>query len=137
MLALNLIDDFVNLKSVVDELLSGTSAQKGMTRADYPPVKIFEKEDDLRVEMAVPGVKKEDISLNLTDDQLNIEVRKSRNETEEKYVRKERLSGNFSRSIKMPFRIDRNSINAGLADGILTLGLKKSEEAKAKKIEIK
>ena len=55
---------------------------------------------------------------------------------EEPYLRKERFFGEFKKSIKLPYRVNHQSIRADLKDGVLTITLEKSEDAKPKKIEI-
>jgi HSP20 family protein len=99
----------------------------------------FEELDDkYLVELEVPGVKKDEINLNLKNDVLTISWSRKREEKNEKSKRKhyERSEGSFTRSFNVE-GADSNKIDASLKEGILKIVLPKHEEAKSKKIEIK
>jgi HSP20 family protein len=92
------------------------------------------------VECEVPGVKREDIDLSITGETLVVKGRKHPAcdpEGDVRYQRCERGSGEFSRTIILPEKIDPDRIAAGLVDGILTVRLPKSEAAMPKKINVK
>lgn len=84
-------------------------------------------------------MKKEDISVSL--DQNTLTVSGERKQEEEKQegqtYRSERYFGRFQRSITLPQPVDPNNIKASYKDGVLSIKLSKSPEAKRKQIEVK
>ncbi|MFK8039658.1 MAG: Hsp20/alpha crystallin family protein [Crocinitomicaceae bacterium] len=116
-----------------------TAHQRGVT---VPAVNIKENENNYIVEMASPGMKKEDFKINLKDEVLSIsaEVKEKTEEKNEKFTRKEFSFSSFKRDFTLPETADTESITANYFDGILTINIGKKEEAKpkpAKLIEIK
>ena len=89
------------------------------------------------VEAEMPGVKKEDVALICREGVLTISVKSSEEKTEEKdnYVRKERVSGEMSRSFALK-DINEEDISAKLDDGVLSVTLPKKAAEEERKIEI-
>jgi len=131
----DIFDDVLNLRNLVDRFFSDTPSIS--RRYDYPYVNLYENGDNLEIRVLTPGVRVEDININLIDNSLVIEGDKKADYKDIPYIRRERDFGRFSKSIKLPFKVDVNNINATMKDGILIVKLVKSEEAKPKKIEIK
>lgn len=104
-----------------------------------PSVDISEDNDSYHIEVALPGLKKEDIKMDLKDNTLTISgERKYENEKKDKrYHLMESGYGKFSRSFDLTDEVDKDSINAKFKDGILYIDLKKSEEKVSKEIKIK
>ena len=104
-----------------------------------PAVDLHEDKDKLSVKAELPGMKKEDIDVSLHGDTLSISgERKHEEERKEgEHYRSERYFGRFQRSIQLPHAVDGNKIEASYRDGILTVTLPKTEEAKRKQIQIK
>ena len=106
-----------------------------------PAVNIFERDNAVIVQADLPGVKEEDLSIEVGEDQLILRgERKSENEIKDKdYYRKEMSYGSFSRVISLPSDIDKDKAEAELKDGILTITLPKTtrETAKVTKLKIK
>jgi len=95
--------------------------------------------DAVRVRMDVPGVKPADLDLQIHGNLLTI-TGKREEEKEEKdrtYHRVERSSGSFSRTVTLPCAVDEAKVEAQYKDGILTVALPKTPEAKAHKIQVK
>ncbi len=104
-----------------------------------PAVDIAEHEDEYRVNVELPGVEKNDVSITLESNILTIRGTKKQ-EKEEKgreYHRVERTYGSFHRSFTLPTTVKADKINATFRDGILSVTLPKAEEAKPKQIEVK
>lgn len=93
----------------------------------YPAVDILNKKDDVVLNIELPGVKKEDITINIEDRVLTIKgERKFENEEKkDNYLRKERSYGSFKRSFSLSDDVLIDEVNAGFQDGVLTLTLKK------------
>lgn len=103
-----------------------------------PKVDIFEEGDDFVVKAEIPGMKKEDIEVNLTDDMVTISGEKKQEEKVEKkdYYRLERSYGSFSRSFRLPKEIQTDKAKATFKDGVLEVKAPKTEEAKKKEKNI-
>ncbi len=103
---------------------------------DIPAVNIKEENDKFILEMAAPGMKKDDFQINLDNYQLTISSERSekKEDKKENYTRREFMYSTFSRSFTLPKTIDIDKIKADYKNGILTLTLpKKEEEAKLTK----
>ena len=87
----------------------------------------------------MPGVKKEDIKISVTEDEISIsgKVEKEREEKEEDYYYAERAYSSWERIIPLPVKIKSDKAKAKYENGVLEVTLPKAEEAKAKKKEIK
>ncbi|MFK8006514.1 MAG: Hsp20/alpha crystallin family protein [Saprospiraceae bacterium] len=100
--------------------------------SNVPSVNISESADDFKIELAVPGLSKENFDINVEKKTLTISAKKvvSNDLSEEKFTRKEFGYSNFSRSFQMPEGIESNTISANYENGILEIVLPKKEEAK-------
>ena len=97
-----------------------------------PAVNIAETENEFEVELAVPGLKKEDFKINLEKNVLTVSAEKKTEEVNEnkKYSKREYSYSSFTRSFTLPQSADQNKIEADYTDGILKLTIAKKEEAK-------
>jgi len=106
-----------------------------------PAVNISESENNYHVELAAPGLKKEDFKLNLENNILNVSVEQSANheDNQKNYSKREYSYSSFVRSFTLPESADDSQINASYTDGILRIDIAKREEAKSvrRQIEIK
>lgn len=101
---------------------------------NLPAVNIIESKENFRIEIAAPGLNKEDYKIDLHNDLLTISSeKKSENEEKnEKYMRKEFNYASFKRSFIIPDSANVDSINASYKNGILNVTIPKKEEAKEK-----
>jgi HSP20 family protein len=107
--------------------------------AFWPAVDVAEEKDGFLVRMDLPGLAKEDVTVTLQDHFLTIKGEK-KHETEAKetnYYYRERVHGTFTRTIELPSTVDAKKIDAQFKDGVLSVRLPKTEEAKPKQIDIK
>ena len=109
------------------------------TNATAPAINVVESDKDYKVEVAAPGMTKDDFQIHLGDDnQLIISMEKKtenedKNKDNKKYLRREFWYTKFSQSLYLPENVDKDKISANVADGVLTIDLPKySEEEKAK-----
>ena len=104
-----------------------------------PAVDLFEDKDNFILRAELPGMKKDDIELSLHDGSLSISgERKAEDKYQDAEVyRAERFFGRFQRIITVPVPVSADKIKAQFKDGILTVTLPKTEEAKPKHIEVK
>lgn len=98
---------------------------------ELPLVNIKEEEKQFTIEMAAPGLKKDDFKINLDNQRLTIskEMKEEKEEINDKYTRKEFGFSSFSRSFRLPKTIVGDKIKADYKDGILSLTLPKDEKA--------
>lgn len=106
-----------------------------------PAVNIKDEKEKYQVSLAIPGMKKEDFSIDIEDDILTISAssEKEKEEKEEKYTRKEYSYSSFSRSFTLPDEVIADKVEAKYNDGILLIDLPKKEDAgpvNSKKIKI-
>jgi len=107
-----------------------------------PSVNIKEHEKEFVIELAVPGMKKDDFQIELDNGILTIMSQKEEEKVEEKkkYTKREFYYNEFKRSFTLPDTVDIEKIDAKYKDGILSLTIGKKPEAQTKpvkKIEIK
>jgi len=103
-----------------------------------PAVNICETEDGYHIELAAPGLTKEDFKINLEKHMLNISAEKRTEQTQndKKYNRKEYSYSSFTRSFALPDTADDENINAEYNNGILDIKVAKKETAKMESREI-
>lgn len=105
------------------------------------PVDIKEFDDEYKVRVEVPGIKKEDIDVELNKSYMTISAKKeeAKEEKNKKYHKTEFAYGNYSRTIYFPHEINVSESEAHLDNGVLCLDLPKliSKEEETKKIEVK
>jgi HSP20 family protein len=104
-----------------------------------PMVDIYEEDDKLVVKCDLPGMTRDDIEINLTDDTITISGEKRKEEKVEKknYFRLERAYGAFKRSFALPVEVDTDKAKASFKDGVLEVKIPKTEAAKQKGHKIK
>lgn len=102
--------------------------------SSMPAVNIKEDEKNYNLELAIPGVDKKDLKIDINEDVLTISS-ETKNETEEEkdgYKRKEFSYSSFCRSFYIPENVNRDKIGASYKDGILNIELPKIEEEKSR-----
>lgn len=102
-------------------------------------IDMYETKDDVMVRASLPGVKPEEVDVTITGDTLTIrgESKEENEIKEENYVRKERRFGSFSRCVTLPSGVKADKAEATFENGVLTLKIPKTEEAKPKTIKVK
>jgi HSP20 family protein len=100
---------------------------------------VYETKEQVVVKAALPGIKPEETEVTITGDTLTIrgESKEEKEIKEENYIRKERHFGSFARSVTLPAGLEADKAEATFEDGVLTLKIPKSEQAKPKSIKVK
>lgn len=103
-----------------------------------PSIDLFTEGDDVVVKAELPGMKKEDIDVSVTDSTITVSGEKKQEEKVEKkdYYRLERSYGSFSRSFSLPAEVQTEKVTAKFKDGILEIRIPKTEEAKKKEKKV-
>lgn len=111
----------------------------GSAAVAFPAMNVWEDKDNVVVEAELPGFKLQDIDITLHGDELTIAGRR---ETVDKtegatWRRRERISGTFSRSVRLPFEVNAEKVDAAMNHGVLTITLPKSETVRSRKIAVR
>ena len=117
-----------------------SEAEEGFTLAEWmPPVDIEENEKEYLIKAELPGMKKEDVKLNVEGGTLSIsgERKAEKEEKGKKYHRVERSYGAFLRTFTLPQGALVEKIYAEFKDGVLMVHLPKNDKAKPRAIEVK
>jgi HSP20 family protein len=103
-----------------------------------PAINLEETDDSYVVQAELPGLKKDEIKVSITEDTVTIsgERKISKEEKGKTYHRVEMSYGKFQRTLTLPGEIVPSKAKATYKDGILTIKLPKSEKAKVKEIEV-
>ena len=112
----------------------------GLRRADWAPlVDVREGENAYLIDVEVPAVAAEDLTVNVVENLLTVtgEAQIAGKNESENYFRSERRRGSFSRSFRLPKDANPEAITAEIKDGVLYLKIPKKPEALARNIEIK
>ena len=131
----SLVDRFFN-----DSLLMGSDTAKDFDTSSvfYPIVDIYDEESKIVIKADLPGVKKEDVNIDVDNGILTLKGERTfEKETKEKnYYRRESSYGSFKRSFSLPENVNTEMIKAELKDGVLTIEIEKPEERKPKHISV-
>jgi HSP20 family protein len=134
--------EIFNMQREIDRLFDrfrgGVTAESSVSTW-APAVDIVEEKDHFVVRAELPGVEKKDVKITIENNVLALRGEKKFEEEKEgkNFHRVERSYGSFYRSFTLPTSVVSNKIEASYADGVLTITIPKSEEAKPKEIEVK
>jgi HSP20 family protein len=112
-----------------------------MAAAVVPRMDVSETDTEIRVTADLPGIDDKDVEVNLVDDVLTIrgETKLDREDKKENYHVMERARGSFARSLRLPFRVDPQQVQASFKDGVLTITVPKPKESRdqVQRIEVR
>ena len=136
--------EMVTLRDAMDRLFDEAftrpwGALDGWRGIAAPSVDMFETENDVVIKASVPGLKADDVQINVTGEMLTLkgETKETTEENEKSYHMREQRYGAFERSISLPTLVTPEKAKAEFEDGILTVTLPKAEEVKPKTITVK
>lgn len=105
-----------------------------------PSVNMKETDSEMKIELAAPGMNKEDFKIEIDNDILSISCEKEEHKTEEnkdeRYTRKEFSYQSFCRSFTLPDNLKKDEIEASYKDGLLHVTIMKNKEAKSKSTKL-
>lgn len=134
----NAFDTLSNIQNAVEaarrsDYFGYSTTQRGA----YPSVNLFQEDDNTVLTAELPGLKKEEINLEIKDNLIRISGKREISYPEKSSVhRLERRNFNFDRTIKLPVKVDANLAKAEYQNGILKVVLPRAESDKPKSIEI-
>ncbi len=136
----NPFDELERMRSQMDRVLEGYTGSPALrpSAGVFPAVNLTEDGDRYYVRAELPGIKAEDLDIQVTGRNLTISGERVMAPDVEgaRYHRREREGGKFSRVIALPGDVDADKVEARLTNGILTVSVAKSEAAKPRKIAI-
>jgi HSP20 family protein len=144
------IDDFfkwdpfaeiANVRRTMNSLLDSALSPSSGISAGWmsPAIDLYEKDGKYVVEAAIPGLKKDDINIEISDNRLTLTAKQQeeREEKNERYHYREVRRGGFARSIMFPQDINADQVDAEYKDGILRVSVPMEKPVEAKKVAIK
>jgi len=127
------------LNSLFQDYNRGESATDPVSAASFvPPVDIYEDDHQIVLKLEVPGMKQEDLDIQLENNTLTVrgERKFEKEEKEENFHRIERRYGSFYRAFTIPNTVNPESVKADYDAGVLRIRLEKRAEAKPKQIKV-
>lgn len=128
------------LSRELDQLFGrgGNFAARRTGAGSYPPLNVWEDDDNLYAEAELPGLNLDDLEIYVTGSQLTIKGERRPPEQEGgTWHRQERLYGKFTRVVELPGEVDNDKVRAEFRHGVLSMTLPKSEAVKPRRIEVK
>lgn len=128
------VKTFAPVNSFLDTFFNDTINHYNYPVNTIPAVNIQETDNEILLDVALPGVEKEDVKINLDQNLLTISSQKEKTEEEVKknFHKREFSYESFKRSFRIPKSVDTDAIVANYVNGVLKLTLPKKEEAKPK-----
>jgi HSP20 family protein len=135
------LDRMLTLNRALDEAFTAPANGAENPRLWVPAIDLYEKKDAYVVRAELPGVERSNVEITFEKNILTISGQKNAllegRDEEIRVFAAERVSGSFSRSLRMPEHIDGDRIEAEYKDGLLTVTVPKAEVAQPRKIELK
>jgi HSP20 family protein len=132
--------NYLPLREAIDRLFTGSfiSPQMLTEQATFPAANLHTTDDEVILEMAIPGVNPDDINISVSGDIVSVtgESKLERHDQKGHTYVEEIMQGRFQRSFALPFPVDAGKANATFDNGMLKLTLPKSEAAKPRKIQV-
>ena len=134
------LEELYRMRQQMEQLLeSAATPQQREAAGVLPLINLTEGKDNYYVRAELPGVKGDELDIQVTANNLSIsgERKIAAEEEDARYHRREREAGTFSRMIGLPGEVDTDKVDAKLENGILTVVIPKAEIAKPKQITVK
>lgn len=142
--SVRITDPFTLMRQEMNDLLSNFWSGNGDVGSVFkggmaPALDIAEKDNSFEIRMDIPGVESKDLDVEVHGNTVTISGRR-KEEKEEKgktFHRVERSAGSFSRTVTLPCSVSEKEVAAEYTNGVLSVVLPKSEDARPKKVSIK
>ncbi len=127
------------LQREMNRVFDSYSSSSAKSSSRYPAMNVWADEESALITVELPGLKHDDIELSIVENVLTLSgERKPAEEAEgTKYHRQERRYGKFSRTTRLPYKIDVEKVEAVFKNGVLSITLPRVEEDRPKKIAVK
>ena len=132
-------DPFRDLRHIQEEMNRLVDQVWYPRVTEYPPLNVWSNEEETIVQAELPGFAPEDIDISVVQNTLTLRGSRKPEELKEgeTYHRRERWTGQFVRTLELPFEVDTDKVEAEFKSGVLSIRLPRAEEHKPKKIEVK
>lgn len=129
--------DFAELRHRLDQAFRDLS--DGPRQGWTPSVDLIRRDDSLVLRADIPGIKPDEVKIEVEDNVLTVsgEHSEEKEEKKERYMRRERRYGSFSRSMVLPTGVDAGDIEATTEDGVLEVRIPMPRAEEKQKVEIK
>ena len=138
------VREMMTLREAMDRLFDDAftrpfSPRNGGSTWSSPPIDMYQTDHEVVVKAALPGVKPDEVQINVTGDVLTLrgETKHEEERKDRSWHMREQRWGEFERSIRLPTAVISDKAKADFEDGILTITLPKSEDVKPKTIAVK
>lgn len=133
------LSDFERLRRMLDQTFGsfGLPALATESVGWAPPVDIEEQDDAYVIEAEVPGVKKDDVNIELVSNELMVTGEIKEREREGILRKRTRRIGRFEYRVRLPEQVDPDNVEAKLNDGVLLVRVPKHEQAERRRIQVK
>jgi len=122
-----------NYLNLFDHIMNDNFYKSHNSACTKPATNIIENENNFELSLAVPGLEKDDIKIDLEDNLLTISAEKEAEKENVNFSRKEFAYQSFSRSFTLPKTVEIENIKADYKNGLLNITIPKMEETKLKK----
>jgi len=124
----------------MDRILGGVTRPlelRSVPRGAFPAINIYDQGDAVVLYTEMPGVRPQDIDLSVLNETVTLKAqRKADDDEHDRTYRRERVAGEFARTVTLPDPVNPDSVKAQYANGVLTVRMEKAAQAKAKRIQI-
>jgi len=139
------VHEMMTLREAMDRLFDDaftrpfSLSREGGSSWSSPAIDMYQTEDDIVVKAALPGIKADEVQINVTNDILTIrgETKHEEEKNDKSWHIREQRWGAFERSVRLPTGVMSDKAKADFDNGVLTITLPKSEEVKPKTITVK
>ena len=133
-------DPFHNFRKLQEEMREIYYEQSVDKASSHSPwVNVWSGQDGLIVRFELAGVPPDDIEVSVVGQNLTVKasIKSAKPKEGERFIKRERASRDFSRNVKIPYRVDSDQTEARYRNGVLTITLKRPQEDKPRKIAVK
>jgi HSP20 family protein len=130
-------DVLLSLQRALDaQTGSGWLQDQTASQGPFPPINVFQQGDDILAIIELPGIEKSDLQIQAKENTIRISGKKVANYPDGSVHRRERIFGDFDRTLSLPIQLDLDRIKAEYRDGVLALLLPRAESEKPRTIKI-
>lgn len=133
--------DVMTLREAMDHLFDDAFTRPfgTMNNSSMPAIDMYQTDNEVVVRAALPGIKADDVQINVTGDILSIkgEIKQKEEAKDKAWHIRERRWGSFERNVILPTEVVSDKAKAEFEDGVLTISLPKAEEVRPKTIAVK
>ena len=137
--AWSIFDELETLQESMNQALNAQRRGYRRGRSDrYPLMNVWSSADGLVIDAELPGVNPDEVEISVLGDELTLSgrINSAPGREGEAVLRRERPTGEFTRTLQLPFRAAPDAVKAGYKDGVLRIAVPRSEEEKPRKISI-